>query len=137
MALFSYDSSGPSSNRDQVRMHLGDVDGSVIAGPRSDWTIYLTDGEIDQLLSNAGNIVLLAAARGAEIIAARYLRNHPDVRLGAFSTASAGVEHWRNLAKSLLEQAEIDADYEVAPMGWTEDAQTELEAYKRNRNEEN
>ena len=72
MAVFSYDSSDPSSNRDRVRLYLGDVDGSVIAGPRKNWTIYLTDGEIDQLLSDNGSDVYLSAAAGCEVIAKRY-----------------------------------------------------------------
>lgn len=137
MALFSYNSSAPSSNRDQVRMHLGDVDDSVKTGPRNTWTFYLTDGEIDQLLSGAGSVVLVAAARGAGVIARRYLRDHPDVKLGQFTTASAGAEHWRSMARDLYAQAEVEGDYAVAPMSWDEVSAEEVADYKLNRGEDN
>ena len=137
MSVFSYNSSDPSSARDQVRMHLGDVDGSVTTGPRDSWSIYLTDGEIDALLSGAGNVVLLAAARGADIMARRYLATHPDVKLGQFATSSTAATHWRELAKSLYEQAEIDGGFAVAPMAWTEDSAAEVADYKLLRGENN
>lgn len=59
----TYSGNPASSNRDAVRFRLQDI------GPTRWW---LTDAEVDYLLSSTADSILLAAAAGADTIAARF-----------------------------------------------------------------
>ena len=118
---FTYSQSAPSSNLHQVRLLIGDVDGSQQSGPREEWSYFLTDGEIGQLLTNAGNDVNIAASKACIILSALDLMLYKAVTLGRFKTTNEASKHWRALAEVYREEAGLDAGFDWAEIAWTPD----------------
>lgn len=127
MALFSYSRESVTSNRDTVRMLIGDTDDAVTTGPRTGWTFYLTDSEIDRLLSLSGDDVYLAASRACLALAANDLCVNKAVSLGQFRTSNEAAGHWRELAATFRGEAEMSAGAATAEVAWGEFAAAELE----------
>lgn len=137
MALFSYSRETPTSDRDTVRMLIQDTDDSVLTGHRDDWSFFLTDGEIDRLLSLSGNSVYRAAARACLVMASIDLTRNKAVRLGQFSTSNEAAEYWRSLSNNYLQQASIDSEPVIAAVASEEFGEADLWLYKVMRGESN
>ena len=133
MALFSYNEFSPEIDRDTVRMLLADTDGSVATGARSEWSFYLTDGEIDRALAMAGD-VYGAAAQCCRMLAANDLQVNKAVRLGQFSTSNEAAGHWRAMAEQYSQQAGLATGGDTAEVAWDEFAELDIrrrEAYEQ------
>lgn len=77
--------------RDDVRFKVGDTE---------DNDPQLSDGEVDALLSDAGDNTLIAAIAGAERLQARYARHQP-VTQGGVSVGGGRADQYEKLAKTL------------------------------------
>jgi hypothetical protein len=137
MALFSYSRESVTSDRDTVRMMLGDVDESVVTGKREEWSFYLTDSEIDRLLSLSGSDLYLAASRGCLALAASDLCMNKAVRLGQYATTNEAAAHWRELAATYRTEAGANMGCDTAEVAWDEFADAELRWNKAMRGESN
>ena len=126
MALISYDRESPTSDRDTVRMLIADTDDSVITGRREEWSFFLTDGEIDRVLSKVSNDHYTAAALCCLIMASNDLCRNKAVSLGQFSTTNDAAEHWRKQAAEFRQMATIEAGGVTAEMAWDEFSFDEL-----------
>lgn len=95
---FTYVSTGPTSNKDWVRLRIGDT---------SSGDPLLTDEEINEVLDEEGN-KFLAAAVAAETIGAQYARK-VDKSVGKLSISMAQAsEHYFALADRLRENVVMD-----------------------------
>ena len=137
MALFSYSEQSPTSDRDTVRMLIGDTDGMVKTGERRTWSFLLTDGEIDRALSKCSNDHYAAASLCLRMMAANDMIRNRAVSLGQFSTTNVAVMYWGQLADDYDRQASISAGAQTAEIAWDEFAASELELAKALRGEEN
>ena len=127
---FTYDDNDPSSNRDQVRLLIQDIDGSQKGGPRSDWSYFFTDGEIDRFLTMAGSDVNLAASKACLALAGSSLMLDKAVKLGMFETKTKVRDEWLAMAERFRAEAELDGGSATAEVGWTEDAVAQIEVNK-------
>lgn len=94
--VWSYSGDPGSSDKDAVRFHVQDV---ISIDPQ------VNDEEIEFLLTEENNDVLRAAARTAEVIAAKYARQ-VDKSLGGYSlSAGRRQEKYERLAAKLWARA--------------------------------
>jgi hypothetical protein len=94
-----YTDNPAGSPADQVRLYLGDTD-TV--------TNLLSDSEVAFLLEDEGNNTLRAAARGAEILAAKAASKAEDKKVGPLQLANrrqSELDRYRLLAKGLWARA--------------------------------
>ena len=134
---FTYSDNNPSSNRDQVRLLIQDTDGSQKSGPRTEWSYYFTDGEIDRFLTMAGSDVNLAASKACLTLAGSSLQLQKAVKLGMFETKTKVKEEWLAMAERFRAEAGLAGGADTAEVGWTEDAITEIEEHKALRGDTN
>jgi predicted alpha/beta hydrolase family esterase len=94
--VWSYSQDPSSSSKDTVRFYVGDT---IEADPQ------ISDEEITFLITEEGDNLLRAAARGAEMIAAHYARQ-VDKSVGGLSlSAGRRQEKYERLAKQLWNRA--------------------------------
>lgn len=134
---FTYSDNDPSSNRDQVRLLIQDIDGSQLSGDRRDWSYFFTDGEVDRFLTMAGSDVNLAASKACLALAGSTLHQEKAVKLGLFETKTKVKEEWLAMAERFRTEAEMDGGADTAEMGWTDDAISQIEENKALRSEDN
>ena len=92
----TYDETDLSTDLAQVRLKIGDVDTTTTTGSRSDWTIILTDEEIEAFLTETGDDVNLAAAYALRAIAASKAHLAKMVKIGDYSQDTKMISYYLN-----------------------------------------
>ena len=85
-----------SSDRGKVRFELSDTD---------EFNAEFNDAEIDHLLTEESSNVLLAAARGAEVLSLCYAKDPNFTADGVTVQGTARAKHWASLALQLRNRA--------------------------------
>jgi hypothetical protein len=88
-----------NSLADRVRFYIGDTNTSVE---------LLTDSQVDFLLEDEGNNAIRAAARAAEILAAKYASQAEEKKVGPLTLTNrrqSQADRYQRLAKTLWSRA--------------------------------
>lgn len=88
-----------NSPADRVRLYVGDTNAT---------TSLLTDSEVDFLLEDESDDALRAAARGAEILAAKYAKQAEEKKVGPLTLTNrrqSQADRYQRLAKVLWARA--------------------------------